>query len=166
MKYYKKSNIDVKPRKKWKRYLVFGVSTLSAIYLIFMGFYYVTSEPSFCNSCHEMVPYVTSWSNSPHKQVKCMFCHEKRGVLGKLDSKARGLNDVYLQATGQYSVLFEAEVFQRNCASCHLGDYGNYPNTIRLDERHKQYIKKYGSCIECHEAPGHKLGLISDKRFR
>lgn len=166
MKYFMKSPIDGKANKKWKKYVVLGISVFSILYLTFMGFYYATSEPAFCNLCHQMKPYVASWRNSPHKQVKCMFCHEFRGVYGKLESKARGLNDVYLQLTGQYSIVFEAEVFERNCASCHLGDYWNYPNTTRMDKRHQDFIRDNRSCIKCHKNPGHKLGLFVDKRFK
>jgi nitrate/TMAO reductase-like tetraheme cytochrome c subunit len=136
------------------------------LYLLFMGVYLPTSEPSFCTSCHEIKPYMNSWRNSAHNNVKCLYCHEFRGFVGKLHSKTRGLNYLYQQWTGQYTILTKGQIFEHNCIACHLGDYWNYPNTKKLDMRHFGYIKQNKSCSLCHREPGHKAKIFSSDKFK
>lgn len=61
-----------------------------------------------------------------------MRCHEFRGFLGKIDSKARGLNYYYATVTNQYTMPGGAKVFEQNCIGCHLGDYRQFPEATRL----------------------------------
>ena len=35
----------------------------------------VTSQSSFCNSCHIMDSYYASWETSKHSDVSCIDCH-------------------------------------------------------------------------------------------
>lgn len=155
------------PPKTWKKALLMLALTSLFSYVFFMGVYFVTSEPAFCNSCHEVKPYVPAWKVSVHKEVKCLYCHEFRGFLGKLHSKARGLNYVYQQWTGQYStVLSKALIFEQNCIACHLGDNHNYPKTKRLNSKHFGFIKADRSCLECHRSTGHAVNIFSKSKFK
>lgn len=153
-------------KSKWYKYLAMALAVPVILYLVFMGAYFATSQPSFCRLCHEVSPYVTSWRSSPHKGVKCLYCHEFRGFIGKLDSKIRGTNYVYQQITGQYTVTFKGKVFDANCAGCHLGDYYNYKSVPRLNMKHYQFIKQKKSCLECHMETGHKTGLFTSDKFK
>lgn len=162
MKYFIKS--PAKPI--WYKYVIIAASTLAMLYLAFMGAYFITSEPSFCSLCHEVKPYVNSWRNSPHKNVKCLYCHEFRGFVGKIDSKTRGSNFVYQQITGQYTVFIKGKVFDQNCVGCHLGDYYNYKTAPRLNMKHYKLIKEKRSCIGCHRETGHKTCLFSAVKFK
>lgn len=164
MKYFLK---DIKsPTKIWKKALLIITGIAIGLYLLFMGLYFPTSEPSFCASCHQVIPYVTSWRQSPHKDVKCLYCHEFRGFVGKLHSKTRGLNFVYQQWTGQYTIFSKGQVFEQNCIGCHLGDYYNYRKTKRLDSKHYNFIKNDRSCLECHRNSGHEVNIFSKQKFK
>ncbi len=162
MKYF----IKHPEKPKWYKYVIIAITTTIVLYMAFMGAYFVTSEPSFCTLCHEVKLYVISWRNSPHKNVKCMYCHEFRGFVGKLDSKIRGTNFVYQYFTGQYTVFYKGKVFDQNCAGCHLGDYYNYKTTPRLNMNHYKLLKEKRSCIDCHRETGHKTRLFSSEKFK
>lgn len=164
MKYYfNDSYLNTKP---WKRVLLIIGLTLVIGYVLFMGAYFVTSEPSFCSLCHNLTPYYLSWKESPHSDVKCLYCHEFRGFVGKLHSKTRGLNFVYQQLTGQYTILTKALIFEQNCIACHLGDYYNYPETKRLNNKHYEFIKADRSCLPCHREIGHNTDMFSKAKFQ
>lgn len=164
MKYFLK---DTKSASKpWKRVLLILALISVFSYLAFMGAYYATSSSSFCGTCHELKPYYLSWKDSPHNDVNCMYCHEFRGFLGKLNSKARGLNYLYQHITGQYTITTQGVVFEQNCTACHLGDYWNYPQTRRLDMKHYEFLKADKSCMQCHRDAGHKVNNFSQENFR
>jgi len=88
--------------------------TISAVVLIILIIGYVsfiivyryTSQPSFCAGCHYIEPYVESWSESPHKSVNCLDCHEPAGPLGVFHSKSRGLNYWLMDKRGNISQVF------------------------------------------------------------
>lgn len=164
MKYFLKSIKS--PTKPWKKVVLIIALVSGGVYIAFMGAYFATSEPSFCASCHQIKPYVTSWNQSPHKDVKCLYCHEYRGFVGKIESKLRGSNYYYQHITGQYTITAQGTVFEQNCIACHLGDYWNYPKTKRLDMKHYEFIKGDKSCLQCHREAGHKLNIFTQEKFQ
>ncbi|MGI6685236.1 MAG: NapC/NirT family cytochrome c [Bacillota bacterium] len=139
---------------------------LIASYTLFMALYFPTSEPSFCATCHYIKPYVNSWENQSHKDVKCLFCHEKRGFLGKIDSKSRGLNYFYQEVTNQRTtIISHAKIFEQNCIACHLKDNKGYLTAPVLDLDHFNYLQQDRSCLECHRDTGHKVNIFSEDKF-
>ncbi len=146
----------------WKKLFLILLILFLGGYAAFMGLYFYTSEPSFCLKCHEIKDYVTAWQNSPHKEVKCFFCHEPRGFLGKIHSKSRGLNYVYQQWTNNYTIPTSAIIPESNCIACHLGDNKYYPNAVRLSNEitnHFELIKQDESCLKCHRDAGHATDI-------
>jgi len=146
-----------------KRVLLLIAGIAAGLYFIFMIAYFATSEPSFCSSCHLVKPYVYSWRKSPHRNIKCLYCHEPRGFLGKLHSKSRGLNYVYQWATDQYSVINNPIVFQQNCIACHLGDYPGHSDAPKLNNsktNHYEILIKKISCLKCHSKTGHETSTL------
>lgn len=136
---------------------------MTGLYLLFMGVYYATYKPvGFCNRCHMIEPYVSSWQASPHGDVHCLHCHEMRGFVGKLESQSRGLNYLYTSITRQYSAPIRGKVFEENCYACHVGDYRQFPQTLRMSNakaNHYELIREGRSCLECHADVGHGLRL-------
>lgn len=164
MKYFLR---DRKPSTKpWKKVLLIIALVSVGAYIAFTGAYFATSFPRFCGSCHEVKQYYGTWQSSSHKNVGCLYCHEFRGFIGKLHSKARGLNYVYQHITGQYTITSQGIVFEPNCNGCHLGDYRNYPKTKRLDMKHYEYIKADKSCLQCHRDVGHQVNIFSSEKFK
>lgn len=153
-----------------KKVLILSLLISILSYLSFMGLYFYTSEPDFCMKCHNFAPYVDSWETSPHKDVKCLFCHEPPGPLGKLHSKARGLNYLYLYSTNKSSALIKAEyINDDNCFMCHVGDIKQYPDAVRLDNigfNHLQSIEKDQSCLDCHNSIGHQNNIGVEKKIK
>lgn len=47
----------------------------------------ITAHPKFCVSCHNMGDFYESWQHSSHKDVACLECHYKPGVVGHLEGK-------------------------------------------------------------------------------
>ena len=145
--------------------------TLVVIYLIgygsFMGVYYYTSTPEFCSGCHYVEPYVTSWNTSPHKEVNCMNCHEPTGSLGKLHSKARGLNYYISDKTGNYiePIIDAPFISEARCFGCHIGQFKDYPNVIKINNNsdHLEYIKTEQECSSCHIDTGHEVNIGASK---
>lgn len=149
----------------WKKGALIISVTIVLLYASFMAGYYATSFPSFCAVCHIVKPYVVSWRQSSHKDINCLYCHEPRGFLGKVHSKSRGLNYLYQELTGQHTIIIEGQIFEQNCVACHLGDYYDYPDTVRLDSKHYQWLKSDRKCLECHITAGHGINLFTAEKF-
>lgn len=147
------------------KYIIIIAGVLVSSYAVFMAAYFATSAPGFCASCHEIKSYVASWGKSPHQKVGCLFCHEPRGALGKFHSKSRGLNYVYRQFAGQYSVIVETQIFDQNCIDCHLGNYSQFPNAVKIGKDHYEYLKNKRRCAECHRDIGHQNTLGLEKKM-
>lgn len=152
-----------KKHKKASRYVLIGFGVMAGLYIAFMGAYYATSSPNFCADCHEVKPYVQSWRQSAHREFNCLYCHEQRGIAGKLDAKLRGLNYLYLHLTGQYSNLIgKSVVFEQNCIDCHFGGYRRFANAPKLNRKHYNFVKNGNSCTECHRETGHQKAIVSE----
>lgn len=149
-----------------KKIILFSSAGFIMFYVLFMTGYFITSTPPFCSACHEVAPYVASWRQTSHKDVPCLYCHEMRGFVGKLESKSRGLNYLYQQWTGQYTIIVRAKIFEQNCIACHLGDYYNFPKAVRMDYKHHDLIKKDVPCLRCHRSTGHKINIFTKEKFK
>lgn len=153
-----------------KKVLLVFCIFLIASYILFQIGYVVTSSPSFCARCHEVKPYVTSWKESPHKDVTCLDCHQPRGELGKFHSKARGLNYLLQHLSGNYTVPTYATIFEGNCIACHLGDMKKHPEAVELTNtpkmNHYESITNGESCLKCHRNTGHETDILINEDFR
>lgn len=108
-----------------------------------------TSKPSFCNSCHLMQTYYSTWEKSPHKETDCLECHSDPGVAGIMEVKVKGIEQLAITVTGQV-VTPKAEVPDSRCLSCHK----TFPDTLKklakINFPHDKHKEKGLSCIECH----------------
>ena len=154
----------------WKKVLLIFCIFLGVSYALFQIGYVVTSSPSFCARCHEVKPYVTSWKESPHKDVTCLDCHQPRGELGKFHSKSRGLNYLLQHMSGNFTVITKAIVFEGNCIACHLGDMKKHTDATPLanssEINHYESINANESCLKCHRTTGHETDILLDEDFR
>ncbi|MDW7674191.1 MAG: NapC/NirT family cytochrome c [Bacillota bacterium] len=148
--------------------LLLSVSFIS--YGAFISLYFYTSTPKFCSSCHYVAPYVASWNISSHKEVNCMGCHEPIGSLGKLHSKARGLNYYISDKTGNYVLpIFDASyISEANCFRCHTGQSSAHMNAPMINDNHLhlEYIKEERKCSSCHNEVGHDINIGLDEVFK
>ena len=154
----------------WKKGLLAFFVFFLISYAVFQIVYFATSSPSFCAKCHEVKPYVTSWKESPHKNVTCLDCHQPRGELGKFHSKARGLNYLQQHMSGNYTVLTKAIIFEGNCIACHFGDMKKHTNATPLANslkiNHYESIKNGESCAKCHRNTGHETDILVNEDLK
>lgn len=123
-----------------------------------------TSQPSFCASCHEIRPYVTSWQQSAHHKTACFTCHAAPGLLNYIGRKVQGVKEVYVHLT-QPEPKPKARITDSVCLSCHSGrqsgeKFGNVPETsetTRMTFSHRLHLAKegLGSCLTCHAGVVH-----------
>lgn len=154
----------------WKKVMLGFFVVFLVGYAVFQIGYFATSSPSFCAKCHEVKPYVTSWKESPHKDVTCLDCHQPRGELGKFHSKARGLNYLLQQLSGNYTVPTKAIIFEGNCIACHFGDMKKHTDATPLANsskiNHYESIRANESCLKCHRNTGHETDILVNEDFK
>lgn len=80
-----------------------------------------TTQPQFCASCHNMVPFVESWKRSSHKNVGCIECHYEPGILETVEVKYKALSQLAKYATRTAGTKPWAEVTDASCmrSGCH-----------------------------------------------
>jgi nitrate/TMAO reductase-like tetraheme cytochrome c subunit len=111
--------------QKFRRFAARAVAVLGAMLLFgatlfgFSGWY--TSRSEFCNSCHIMEPYYTSWQHSSHKDVSCVKCHFPPGAGEKLRGKMMGLVQLIKYVTESQGPRPTAEISDASClrSGCH-----------------------------------------------
>jgi len=118
----------------------------------------LTTRPKFCNSCHIMEPYYTSWENSSHNHVSCVECHYEPGLLETFEGKFKALSQLAKYVTATEGTKPWAEVSDYSCmrSGCHSErllegeiQYGR----IRFDHRHHLIGLRRGKelrCTSCH----------------
>jgi nitrate/TMAO reductase-like tetraheme cytochrome c subunit len=117
-----------------------------------------TSQPSFCNKCHVMEPYVAAWERSSHADVNCEACHLQPGFFGFLGGKISGLQVVMNYIRGTYEdYSFNAAVSNGSCLQCHdeilAGNVHNAESGITVS--HLDIIEMGGKCLNCHSTVAH-----------
>lgn len=98
----------VEHRRALLQLLAWAAAIVFAIHAVF---FFVSSSPALCESCHIMKPYVEMWRQSTHREVACVNCHsEYRYVLSR----------TYLKyVLGIYTTQLRAEVPDNRCLACH-----------------------------------------------
>lgn len=86
----------------WKRFFIAaGVSFVGITAFMILSLE-ITSQPRFCNSCHNMRPYYQSWKTSSHREVTCTDCHFPPGFESKIRGKFTALSMLVNYFTGVY----------------------------------------------------------------
>ncbi|WP_088227850.1 nitrate reductase [Desulfosporosinus sp. FKB] len=152
-----------------KKPLILTLVFLITAYAVFRGAYWVATLPASCTICHEAEPYYEAWKESPHKNVPCMYCHEKRGPFGKIENVlTRGFRGIGLQLTGEFGSIkpgYEA-LFINNCITCHIDKIRDYKEAPLMPNDHIKILKSDTSCNNCHRDTGHKSGLGVNDVFK
>jgi nitrate/TMAO reductase-like tetraheme cytochrome c subunit len=150
-------NINWKdPVNRWK--LLFA--SLVAFIVIFGGGYGViafTNNPTFCSSCHEMAPEVTTFTASAHSEITCVQCHIKPGFINMMTHKVISLKEVYHHVMGIPEQIVQTEheaVSDENCLQCHSKNR-LVSASGDLIVNHKGHIEEGVPCISCHAGVAH-----------
>jgi nitrate/TMAO reductase-like tetraheme cytochrome c subunit len=104
--------------RRWGKWILGGVVGMGLLGTISVE---ATSRSSFCNSCHIMEPYYTSWSHGAHKNVECVECHIEPGPTSFVHAKLNGLGQVVDDVLNRTSAKPSASVSQLSClrSGCH-----------------------------------------------
>jgi len=139
--------------------IVMGVVTLIVVGSAFFGVARATDRPTFCRTCHEMVPYHDAWSAGPHNDISCIECHVDDGVIPRLLHKFVALREVVSHVRGDTSFPREtfASVPDHRCERCH--EQVEVENT---DFNHELHARQ-GPCMKCHAFVGHSVTVESLK---
>lgn len=136
--------------------IVFGVVGV----LILAGlasFHVLTDRPSFCRSCHFMVPFVENWETSTHREVNCKDCHWSPGLSAYLVGKLKLGAEMLRYAVGAQNPLVRSQIRDGACLKCHPLD--SLPDTVWYGKRIPfQHRIHYGqpvrgiqtTCTTCH----------------
>lgn len=150
----------MKFRKKFIRYAIISVASLSVILVVLLGTMELTSKPTFCSTCHYMEPYVEGWKLSSHSEVTCTDCHFPPGFKSKLEGKFTAISMVANYMTGIYKKSKPwAEISDASCLrpGCHTervlsGKVLFNDNIIFDHEPHLTNLRrgKKLRCTSCH----------------
>ena len=125
--------------------------------LLFSGFsFWWTSQPSFCNRCHVMEPYVDAWEQSSHREVNCESCHLRPGFFAFIGGKIAGLQVVMNYVRGNYEdYSFNAAVANDSCLECHEPILEATVRVRDIRVSHLDIVETGGKCISCHSTVAH-----------
>lgn len=128
--------------------------------ILIVGSVGYTSRPSFCSSCHYMVPFYEGWQQSAHNDVDCTVCHFEPGLAGTVRGKIEGLLQVAKYVTNAYKRTKPwAEISDESClrSGCHVEELLKanviFKEGITFDHGpHLSELRKGKSlrCTSCH----------------
>ncbi|NIM75799.1 MAG: hypothetical protein GTN69_05080 [Armatimonadetes bacterium] len=119
------------------------------------GGLWVSNQPIFCNSCHEMSMHYATWSQSAHAGVECEECHLMPGTLNMFKSKLVALRQVRLHAAGDVKAsIIRGKVPDENCRHCHA-ETRELITYHGLKITHLEHWKMGLECTFCHDRVAH-----------
>ncbi|RJP73671.1 MAG: hypothetical protein C4524_14235 [Candidatus Zixiibacteriota bacterium] len=128
----------------YRQILLIIVSLLGLFLLLNIGYYFISSDPDTCISCHTMRPYYNLWAHSNHRDVACVACHpDRRHLLSNwtLD---------YVVTSRDWRPT--TEVKDESCLNCHenqtLDTEAHFERDISFD--HSVHLSKPMRGVELH----------------
>jgi nitrate/TMAO reductase-like tetraheme cytochrome c subunit len=154
----------LKEDKRTRRIFISYIGAAIAVVLVISGAaIYGLSTEYFCQSCHEMRPYIEAWKKSSHAKVTCYGCHGHPGLINWLLGKAKNLKEPYLHITNKfekpinakshYSLEMENEV----CEYCHSMEKRKVTPSRGIKIDHEKHMEKEIKCTRCHNRVAHRL---------
>lgn len=142
-------------RRRRRRRLI--IIIVAAVLVVLVGGSVATAEytsrSAFCDSCHEMGPYYTSWQESAHAQVDCVDCHVPPGVIPFIETKLFSFREIWVHIAGSPvpPLAVTRDIPDSNCLSCHPdpGDatFGD-PDLAGVAFSHDEHTDE--NCVDCH----------------
>jgi hypothetical protein len=115
-----------------------------------------------CVSCHHDTPHSSATTKDPHKDVKCISCHESGGPVARLtvDLLGRFQHVIFAQTGSELAKTYGTPVSSDACARCHQSQItGVYTDRVRgVRVQHKEPLAAGAQCVDCHVL---KSGAIS-----
>ena len=134
--------------------IIIGVGSVAGIQL--------TMYPSFCSSCHEMLPEYRTWQNSSHSQLKCTECHIEPGMVNLIKHKMGAMTQLYQHVTKTYERPIEMPhpIDSKVSQKCHSANR-RFTTSGDLIIPHQRHEEKGIECVNCHYGVAH--GKIAER---
>lgn len=123
--------------------------------------YVLSSQSSYCLSCHRTVASVASAdgsvaSRNPHSKIACVTCHEERGALAIPGNGILRLRDL-VAAVSRTRISDTVSVPSERCAPCHKAPLAGVlvDKKSGLKMSHKAPLAAGMACSDCHQGAGH-----------
>lgn len=144
---------------------MFVVIPIIAIVIIFTvkGVVNYTSRSEFCNKCHVMKNYYSSWAKSAHGDVACYKCHTDSGVIGQLKAKINGIRELFI-TVAKIDVKLQDQSAYKRCIICHNNFVDITPKNLKIF-KHIKHLKTEYSCGRCHVNLVHSQGFKFSMKF-
>lgn len=124
----------------------------------------VSSNPKFCESCHEIAPAYEQWHASSHQSVNCLTCHTDAGLPGYVQIITKGFQDLATHASGNTELPAQASISDDNCLRCHTRD--KLPETLpQASLRIAHSTHEDVDCTYCHNRLVHSRLLDDQPAF-
>lgn len=151
------------------RYIIWTgavVLSMAAFVIVALG---VTSTNWFCaNGCHKVQDdTIMAFERSSHSELQCMACHMKVNAdpIYFLLHKAEALGELYLTATGTYSlplnpdshVALSSKYFaETQCTQCHDLSKRDVTPSAGIKIEHAVHSEADIHCTVCHNRVAHR----------
>jgi hypothetical protein len=133
--------------------------TVTAIILIISAAVWVvagitTGGNEVCASCHSDTVHTESAIRDPHKDVRCIQCHESGGPITRstVDVVGRVEHFVLAQRDSKLAKAYGLPVASDGCQSCHARqvDTTLTDNARGVRVSHKEPSAAGAQCVDCH----------------
>lgn len=164
------------PKTRRGKILFYSAAGVLAVMMLGGGVVGIWSGyPSFCKSCHHIVPHYESWATSVHgkEEVTCTDCHFEPGMLPYVMGKVNGMVEVVKYVTGAYPTKLRSEVADVSCLreGCHSTDeLKKKPLKVgKARFGHERHLGEslrgiHFRCATCHSTSLHsKSGKVSKR---
>lgn len=139
---------------------VLVIFALFLLFFLLFGFL-LTSNSSYCGSCHLMKENYQSWLKSSHSNFACLDCHGQLGWKGFISNPLKILNYVLSYFTFKPSLPLSSIVPNENCVYCHESILKRVKITSNIKVSHKEFTDSGYYCTDCHSAIAHQIKGIS-----
>jgi nitrate/TMAO reductase-like tetraheme cytochrome c subunit len=130
--------------------MIAGAIVFALIVIMFITLE-LTSQDSFCASCHINAEAARTWKTSPHQKTHCVQCHAPVGYYEKVFFKATtGLSEAWVNFFGDPKREPGAgRPDNENCLQCHR--IKDVVTTMGIKIPHKKLAgETKNRCADCH----------------
>jgi nitrate/TMAO reductase-like tetraheme cytochrome c subunit len=149
-----------KKRKGRKRRWILGLSITGGVIVLLLVAAFITahytSASAFCDTCHEMDAYYSSWQASEHSSAECRDCHIPPGTVSYVETKLGSFREIYVHFFGNPDapLAVTREIPNSSCFRCHDNPPAD-PSLPTVTFSHAEHAGR-AYCITCHVRVVHK----------
>lgn len=124
---------------------------------------FVSTKSQFCGSCHAVKQEVKLLSQSKHKNINCVSCHQKPGAAGFSQFLIRGVGN-FSKWVLRSDQAIKANVDDKSCNSCHSQISEVVLTKKGIAVSHQHFTDVGYRCTDCHNTIAHE-GAVPQPNF-